>query len=110
MITLQLLENIDILHGEVWCRPLQIVSMNGGHSDNYSFGAGYRPENNAKWVKAKFVIGPVWYHRPIGTYREAMAEHGYDYEFMIGDIPKSHQLDMSKYSCRPLSDLIRETT
>ena len=59
MINLQLLEAGDIVEPEDWCRPLSIVSMSGGHSDEYSCKSQYTgaPENNVKWVRVKYILG-----------------------------------------------------
>lgn len=98
MITIQILEDKDIMLPEDWCRPLQLISMSGGMSDSYSFASQYsgRPENNVKWCKVKYTIGKVWYNREIGDFIAAMKELR-TYEFVRGDIPHSHQLNMKSY-------------
>lgn len=100
MITVQLLEPTDILEPNDWCRPLQIVSMNGGHSDYYSFQSSYTgtPENNVKWVRAKCVIGSGWFGKPVREYLDGMKKFGLSWEFVRGPIPARHQLDMQGYN------------
>ena len=100
MITISILEPTDILLPTDWCRPLQIVSMSGGHSDHYSFSNPYSgtPENNAKWVRVNAVMGDVWFHKPVGEYLTAMKRMGLSWEFVRGDIPRSHQLSMQGYT------------
>ena len=96
MIKVSILEEDDIIYAEDWCRPLQIVSMNGGHSDYYSFRSCYSgtPENNAEWVKVKHVIGSCWFGKKV----KELNRDGARYEFLRGDVPISHQLDMRGYS------------
>ena len=100
MINLQLLEDSDILTGEEWCRPLWLVTMSGGMSDNYSFRSQYggTPENNLKWVQTKHVFGALWFGRTLGEVRKELLSKFTEYEFVVGDIPKEHQLDMRKYN------------
>jgi hypothetical protein len=95
MRTISILEDDDVIDPDDWCRPLQIVSMNGGHSDGYSFKSCYSgtPENNTKWVKVKHVIGSCWFGKKVKTINK-----GLKYEFVSGDIPKSHRLDMKGYN------------
>lgn len=101
MITVQILENDDTILPSDWCRPLELVSMSGGHSDSYSFQNCYSgtPENNVEWVRADAIFGEVWFT----ALRETTA--GYlskkldkQYEFVRGDVPKSHRLNMKGYS------------
>jgi hypothetical protein len=96
MITLQLLEPIDLLQPNDWCRPLVICSMSGGTSDHYSFRNAYSgaPENNAKWVRAHEIFGPCWMGQPIGAMK---SQDMTPYEFVRGDMPKAHQLNMRPY-------------
>lgn len=100
MIAVGILEDHDILEPTDWCRPLQIVSMSGGHSDYYSFRNTYSgtPENNAEWCRVKSVIGKPWIGLPVGEYNKGMADMGLRWEFVRGNIPKSHQLDMQDYT------------
>lgn len=100
MKTVQILEAGDAIHPEDWCRPLQITSMNGGHSDYYSFESPYTgaPENNAKWVKVKFILGKGWHGKLVSEYTKAMREFNYVYEFVRGEIPNSHKLNLRGYS------------
>ncbi len=101
MITVSILEQDDTIKADDWCRPLRIVSMNGGHSDYYSFKSCYTgtPENNAKWVQVKHVIGKCWVGQTVKEFTRALSPT----EFLRGTPPKKHQIDMSDYSS--LADL-----
>ena len=100
MKTVQILEADDIVDPEDWCRPLQIISMNGGHSDYYSFESCYTgaPENNVKWVKVKYILGKGWHGKPVKEYTNAMKKFGYAYEFVRGEIPNTHKLNLNGYN------------
>jgi hypothetical protein len=100
MITIQLLEDNDIITGEEWCRPLSITTMSSGMSDHYSFKSMYSgtPENNVKWVKSKDVIGHCWFGRTVAEYHRAIADCGNRMEFVLGDIPSKHRLNMQGYN------------
>jgi hypothetical protein len=100
MITLQLLEANDIVEPEDWCRPLQLMSMNGGHSDYYSFESCYTgaPENNVKWVKVKYILGVA--SRGDKTVKDLDQTLGkfIKYEFVRGDLPVRSRLSLSGYN------------
>lgn len=99
MITLQLLEANDTVDPEDWCRPLSIVSMNGGHSDYYSFQCEYSgsPENNVKWVKVKYILGKSWHGNTVAEIDKGLGEY-VKYEFVRGDIPWRSRLDLRDYN------------
>lgn len=104
MITLQLLEENDTIESNDWCRPLAINSMSGGYSDHYSFKNQYSgtPENNSKWVQVKHIFGSCWFGKTV----KELNGNGYSkhwpvetrMEFVRGEIPKKHQLDMKGFS------------
>lgn len=100
MIAVQILEDHDILEPDDWCRPLQIVSMSGGMSDYYSFRSCYTgtPENNAEWVQAKHVIGSGWFGQALSEFTHGMKKLGLGYEFVRGEVPLDHRLNMKGYS------------
>jgi hypothetical protein len=99
MITVQILERSDAVDPEDWCRPLSITSMSGGMSDYYSFQSSYTgaPENNVKWVKVKYILGKTWHGKMVSDIDYGLGEF-VKYEFIRGDIPKKHQLDLSDYN------------
>lgn len=99
MITVQILEGQDVVEPEDWCRPLEIVSMSGGHSDYYSFRSQYSgaPENNVKWVKVKYILGHGWHYSTVEQIRKGLGQY-HTYEFIRGDIPKKHQLNLKDYN------------
>ena len=92
MKTLKLLEAHDTVLPEDWCRPLELETMSGGMSDSMSFTSAYsgRPENNAKWIRVKFIFGPCWYGQPVA---ELNGDDATPYEFVRGDLPLAHCLD-----------------
>ena len=100
MKTVEILELDDLMDPEDWCRPLQITSMNGGHSDYYSFESCYTgaPENNSKWVKVKFILGKHFHNKPVREYNKVMKEFGMYYEFVRGDVPQTHKLNLKDYN------------
>ena len=99
MITLQLLEADDAVHPDDWCRPLQLMSMNGGHSDYYSFESCYTgaPENNVKWVKVKYILGKPWHGKTVKELDAGLGKF-IKYEYVRGDIPMRSRLGLAGYS------------
>lgn len=94
--TVQILEADDLITKDCWMRPLRLETMSGGMSDSMSFKSCYSgtPENNVKWVRVIDQIGPRWIGKEV---REFNGPFNTPYEFIIGDPPKSHQLNMSGY-------------
>lgn len=97
MIQLQLLEDVDIICRDDWCRPLHLMSMSDGRSDGYSFKSQYSggPENNLKWVRVRDAIGGCWFDKTVGEFNSRLM---IPYEFIRGDLPKNHQLNMTGYN------------
>jgi len=96
MKQVSILEDDDTIHPDDWCRPLDITSMSGGMSDHYSFKSCYTgsPENNTEWTKVKCVIGECWFGKTVKQFSRV----GLRYEFIRGDVPKSHKLNMADYT------------
>lgn len=103
MITVQILEQHDIIQATDWCRPLTLQTMSGGLSDDYSFESCYSgaPENNTKWVQASEIV-PAWVGSTVGEWVAALEDcRAYvPYEFIRGDIPKEHQYGKTKRQLR----------
>lgn len=99
MMYVVILEGPDAIQPNDWCRPLQIVSSSGGLSDHYSFMSCYtgKPENNAKWVRVKYILGKHWHGKTVAEYTSAMKDFG-RMEFIRGEIPRAHRLSMADYS------------
>lgn len=99
MITLQLLEALDTVEPEDWCRPLSLNSMSSGYSDSYSFSSQYTgaPENNTKWVKVKYILGKPWHGK---TVKDIDAGLGFytKYEFVRGNLPVRSRLSLKDYN------------
>lgn len=100
MKAVNILEPHDTITATCWCRPLVLQTMGGGMSDSISFKSCYSgtPENNAKWVRVVDQIGPHWIDKTVAEFNESMS-----YEFILGDPPREHRLNMSDYSS--MSDL-----
>jgi hypothetical protein len=110
MKTVNILELDDVIDPEDWCRPLQVVSMSGGYSDHYSFQSQYTgaPENNVKWVKVKYILGKGWHGQTVRQYNICMRQFG-TYEFVRGDIPDSHKLNLNDYRVTDYTKVYRHT-
>lgn len=94
MKNVSILEDDDVVLETDWCRPLQLETMNGGHSDYYSFENCYssNPENNVKWCRINQLFNPVLYEGDtVKQYNKRRA-----YEFIRGDIPWTHQYGKTK--------------
>lgn len=92
MLTVHILTGSDTVNPDDWCRPLDIVSMSGGHSDYYSFTNQYTgaPENNAKWVQVKFILGKLWHGLTVAEIEKGLGKYCH-YEFVRGAIPNAHK-------------------
>jgi len=91
MITIQILQNNDILQEDDWCRPLLLTTMSGGMSDDYSFTNMYSgtPENNVKWCQVGISF-PYWVDGTLGKLKRRVLYEFGDYEFVRGTPPRSH--------------------
>ena len=100
MITVQILEANDTIHPEDWCRPLSLMTMNGGHSDYYSFESCYTgaPENNVKWVKVKYILGIACHSSKTVKELDATLGKYVKYEFIRGEIPQRSKLSLKDYN------------
>lgn len=87
MITIQLLEDNDVVLATDLCRPLLLETMSGGHSDYYSFESEYSgaPINNVKWTYVYQVFGTIWFNKKVIEFNTMTP-----YEFMRGNITDSH--------------------
>lgn len=107
MITVQILEAHDTIEPEDWCRPLHLATMSGGMSDDMSFKNCYTgtPENNVEWVQVKAILCDFWIGKPVSEF--ASDGRSRPHEFLRGEPPKSHRLNMKNYSdmsvCLPRS-------
>lgn len=80
MISFQLLESNDIIDKNDWVRRLYIPINDGWGPEN--------PVDKAiGWLQAKYVFGACWSGCTVGE----IAERLRPYEFVRGDMPKSHQ-------------------
>lgn len=100
MKNVSILEDADKLQADDWCRPLGLITMGGGQSDYYSFRSVYsgQPENNLRWVRFGHVFGAVWHGKTAKHINDAVTAKGSQgYEFLRGEIPEDHKLDLSDY-------------
>ena len=97
MITVQLLEEDDILQPTDYCRPL-LLTTTSPQSDHYSFSNTYSglPENYVKWLRVEQKFGECWYGKPIKNLLAKIEP----YEFIRGEIPKSHLYGLTKADIR----------
>ena len=89
--TIQILDDSDIIKETDYMRPIN-ESMN-------DFGNSYINEkscyggcilNHFKWVQVKYILGPVWFGRPIKDLYEGVNHPRY--EFVRGQVPIKHTL------------------
>ena len=88
MKTIQILESSDVLLKTDFCRPLRITAT-GSTCDSDGL-----PANFVKWVPVFRVIP----ERFFGLKLEELYGFSSPYEFVRGDIPLRHRLDMRVYS------------
>lgn len=88
MITVNILEDTDIIQATDYCRPLLLCTISK-YSDNYSFTNTYsgQPENNVKWLRVDRAFGPCW----VGKTVAELVSKVIPYEFIRGDIPLLHR-------------------
>ena len=96
MKPVEILEDNDTIRDNDWCRPLSLCTMSGGMSDSMSFRSCYSgsPENNVKWTRVSNVLGDGWIGCTVKAITKALDTR---YEFLRGDIPKSHILTEEDY-------------
>lgn len=99
MKTIQLLEADDRVEPNDWCRPLDFISMSGGMSDHYSFKSQYSgvPENNAQWVRVKYILGKAWHGCTVKEIDHGLGEF-VKYEFVRGELPRRSILNLNNYN------------
>lgn len=110
MINVQILEADDIVDPEDWCRPLSLMTMNGGYSDYYSFESCYTgaPENNVKWVKVKYILGIACMgDKTVKELDNTLGKY-VKYEFLRGDIPSRSKLSLSGYNVTDHTKIYKE--
>lgn len=101
MISVSILENQDIIQEDDCVRQLSLVYT--GQSDYLATNATYggSPMNRLGWLPAKFVC-PAWVGKSVGEFRKTMlgrdrhAVEMSNYEFVRGQVPKSHYEKLSK--------------
>lgn len=100
MITIQLLENNDIIQATDWCRPMVIQPINPW-SDTISFSNTYsgNPENNVRWLTAQQCC-PYWIGKKVSEFNTGMKRTGSWYEFIRGDLPSKHQYGKTRSEVR----------
>jgi hypothetical protein len=96
MITIQLLEDNDIIQATDWCRPMVIQTISNW-SDTISFTNTYSgdPENNVKWLTAEQCC-PAWVGKRLKDFNDGMERLGVWHEFIRGNLPVKHQYGKTK--------------
>lgn len=89
MISIQLLEEDDIIAFGQWCRPLVFLPAEFG--DEYQTTATYsgKPINNFKWIPVEQAIGLCWFGKRLG---ELNSKLDHPFAVAVGEIPESHIL------------------
>lgn len=89
MITIQMLEDQDVIQADDLVRQLSL--MYEGQSDylmtTSTYGGG--AINRLKWIPAKYNC-PFWVGKTVGTFNEKMERFGSGYEFIRGAVPSDH--------------------
>ena len=65
----------------------------------YSFKSQYTgaPQNNAKWVRVKYILGKPWHGKTVEQIDQALGQ-SVKYEFVRGDIPVRSRLRLKDYN------------
>lgn len=100
MISIQLLEDTDIIQATDWCRPMTIQTISPW-SDTITFTNTYsgNPENNVRWLTAQQCC-PFWIGKKVKDYNDGIEKMGTWYEFIRGPIPTKHQYGKTKSELR----------
>ena len=91
-ITVEVLGIDDKVRDSDWCRPLTMHTLDYGDAVPSS-AMGGTPSNNMKWVQVQDVLGEYWFGRTVGSITKAVGQM----EFVRGEIPLTHRLDMKDY-------------
>lgn len=95
MITIQLLEDNDVIQADDLVRQLSL--MYSGQSDYLetisTYGGG--PVNRLGWIPAKYTC-PFWVGKTVGEFTQRMGRFGSDYEFVRGKVPNTHLEKLTK--------------
>lgn len=101
MISVSILEDIDVIQSTDYVRQLSLTFE--GQSDYLATTATYGGGaiNRLGWIPAKYFC-PFWVGKTVKEFRSRMEATGRhssevcDYEFIRGDIPKSHLEKLTK--------------
>lgn len=91
MTPIQILESQGAVFYSDFCRPLSIDAKSATCDSE-----GY-PTNFTKWAPVGLVI-PKYFH---GLKVESLHQEGYKFEFVRGDSPDDHRLDIRLYPMKP---------
>lgn len=90
MKSMQMLEPDDLLQAEDWVRPLVYHPATAqGEIVVNSISAYGLPINHPKWIRARVSFGSCWFGKKLKE-----LDPNREYEFLRGDIPQSHRLDL----------------
>jgi len=96
MIQIQLLEEDDIINPTDFCRPLSLQYSEFSNSIFTKATYSGSPINNMKWCRVQFILGKCWHGKKIKEYNSKDSIR--KLEFVRGQIPDSHLLDMDGYT------------
>lgn len=82
-------DNDEVLKTDL-CRPL-LIDATGSNCDSQGYA-----KNHAKWVPVALSV-PEYFH---GLKVESLRIEGYNFEFIRGQVPDSHKLDMRLYPAK----------
>ncbi len=99
MKQIMLLDNTDIVLPTDWCRPLSLTLSKFGALSEPDLSSKHlgTPINNTKWVQAAKIFDPAWFEMESTVQSFSIS---LNYEFVRGDIPESHQLDIARYNTK----------
>lgn len=104
MKSILFLEKDDIIHPDDYCRPLIRSADYSSYSDAWieinEYGGS--PLDTLKWMPLWLKFGECWWGK---TYQEITDQSNIFYEYVRGELPKSHIIDLKEnnfYQRHPL--------
>ncbi len=94
MITIEVLEDHDIVQPHMLCCPLFLHYADSGTIFTESEYSGL-PVNNLKWVPVHMALGPPWWNKPLSVIRE-VCQWNYEVIDTPVALPKPHLLDYDR--------------
>ena len=94
MKTIQLLEDEDLINPNDWCRPLIRSADYSNYSDAWMTSGTYdgNPLDHLKWIPVWLKLGQCWWGYKYQEYTSN--KNMTPIEFIRGNIPNTHKLDL----------------